>query len=118
MNTGKKRGAAGSVALGGLVLLASVAGHAEEKAPAVDPEAVRILKKMTDYIAGLQQFSVRSQNVIEDVHSSGHRVDYDVSGSVTVKRPNKMRLVRTGEMNQRFFYDGKTMTLYNPPENV
>ena len=38
---------------------------------------------------------------------------------MTVKRPNKLRAVRTGEsMNQRFFYDGKTLTLYNPSVKV
>jgi len=39
--------------------------------------------------------------------------------NVTVKRPNKMRALRTGElMNQRFFYDGKTMMVYNPDQKV
>jgi len=120
MNTGKKRSAIGCFAFGVSVLLATVPTHAraQAQAQAVDPDAVRILKQMTDYLAGLQQFSVRTQIVIEDVHSSGHRVDHDVSGSVTVKRPNKMRLARTGQVDQRFFYDGKTITLYNPSQNV
>jgi len=84
----------------------------------VNPEAVRILRRMTDHLAGLQQFSVRTQVVIEDVYSPGHRVDYDVSGDVTIKRPNKMRLARAGGMNQRFFYDGETIALYNPDSNL
>ena len=68
---------------------------------------------------GLQQFSVKTQNTIEDVYGSGHRIDRDLAASVTVKRPNKLLAVRTGEvMNQRFFYDGKTLTLYNPSVKV
>ena len=36
-----------------------------------------------------------------------------------VKRPNKLRAARVGGlMDQRFFYDGKTLTLYNPGEKV
>jgi hypothetical protein len=38
---------------------------------------------------------------------------------VTVKRPNKLHTVRTGAgMDQGFFYDGKTLTLYNPKEKT
>ena len=74
---------------------------------------------MTDFLDGLQQFSVNTHNMIEDLHVSGHRVDHDLAASVTVKRPNKLLAVRTGElMDQRFFYDGKTLTLYNPSEKV
>jgi hypothetical protein len=98
--------------------LATVSTEARAQAPAVDPAAVQTLKRMTDFLDGLQQFSLRSQNIIEDVHASGHRVDHDVTGNVTVKRPNKMRFVRTGALNQSFFYDGKTITLSNPAEKV
>jgi len=88
------------------------------KTSAVDPEAVRILKRMTDQLAAQQKFSVRLQVVIEDVDASGHRVDSDVSNNVTIKRPNKLVVKREGAMNQRFYYDGKSITLYNSRENV
>jgi hypothetical protein len=85
----------------------------------VDPAALQILKSMTDYMDGLKQFSVAVESEIEDLHSSGHRVDYDLKARVTVKRPNKLLAVRTGEtMSQSFFYDGKTLTLYNPVEKI
>jgi hypothetical protein len=36
-----------------------------------------------------------------------------------VSRPNKLRAHRKGDIvNQEFFYDGKTLTLYNPKENL
>jgi len=118
MTAWKRWTAAALCALGVLTLLVTVSTGARAQAPAVDPEAVRILKRMTDHLAGVQQFSVRSQNIIEDLYASRHRVDYDISGAVTVKRPNKMRFSRAGDWNQRFFYDGKTMALYNPNEKV
>ena len=115
MNTWKRRIALAWFALGVLTLLVTVSTEARAQTPAVDPAAVQILKRMTDFLDGLQQFSVNTQNILEELHVSGHRVDYDLSASVTVKRPNKLRAVRTGELtNQRFFYDGKTLTLYNP----
>jgi hypothetical protein len=119
MSRWKKWAAAAGIALGGVTL--SVAGRmdAQVNPPAIDPAALRILKSMTDYMAGLPQFSVAAQSEIEDLHSSGHRVDYDLRARVTVKRPNKLLAVRTGEtMSQSFFYDGKTLTLYSPVEKV
>jgi hypothetical protein len=36
-----------------------------------------------------------------------------------VWRPNRLRADRKGDVfNQEFFYDGKTLTLYNPKENL
>ena len=119
MNTWKKRIAAGLFALGALTLLVAVSTDAKAQAPAVDPAAVQTLKRMTDFLDGLQRFSVNTQSIIEEMHSSGHRVDYDLLANVTVKRPNKMRAQRTGElMNQRFLYDGKTLTVYDPTKKV
>ncbi len=118
MNTWKIGGAAW-FALGVLALLATVSTEARAQKPAVDPAATQILKRMTDYLGGLQKFSVTTQNTLEDQLISGHRVDYDFSASVTVRRPNKLRAVRLGDlMDQRFFYDGKTLTLYNPSDKV
>jgi hypothetical protein len=121
MNTRKRRAALAWFVLGVLILLATVStdARAQAPAPALDPVAVQTLKKMTDFLDGLQQFSVTAQSIIEEMHVSGHRVDYDLSAKVTVKRPNKLSAQRTGElMNQGFFYDGKTLTLSNPDQKV
>jgi hypothetical protein len=117
MNTWKRRTAPAWIALGVLILLVAVSTDA--RAQAVDPAAVQTLKRMTDFMDGLKKFSVTAQIVVEEMHVSGHRVDYDMSVTTTVKRPNKMRAVRTGELsNQRFYYDGKTMTAFNPDKKV
>jgi hypothetical protein len=119
MNTWKRRIASSCFALGVLALLLAVTEEARAQTAAVDPAAVQVLKRMTDFLDGLQQFSVNTHSMIEELHVSGHRVDFDLSASVTVKRPNKLRAVRTGGlMDQRFFYDGRTLTLYNPSQKV
>jgi hypothetical protein len=85
----------------------------------VDPEAVKLLRRMTDYLGSLQQFSVHTQTTLEDLLASGHRVDFDVSASVTISRPNKLRAERKGDLiDQIFYYDGKTLTLHNPSDKV
>jgi hypothetical protein len=119
MRTLNFRKAAALFALGVLALLATVSTEVRAQASAVDPAATQILKRMTDYIGSLRQFSVHTQNTLEDVLDSGHRVDLDVSASVTISRPNTLRAERRGELiDQVFYYDGKTLTLYNPSDKV
>jgi len=106
-------------ALGVLTLLVTVSTDVMAQKPAVDPAATQILKRMTDTLGGLQQFSVKTQNTIEERLGSGHRVDLDVSASIIVSRPNKLYAERKGDLvDQVFFYDGKTLTLYNPSDKV
>jgi hypothetical protein len=106
-------------ALGVIVLWPAVSAEVRAQAPAVDPAATQILNRMTDYLGSLKQFSVHTQNTLEDLLDSGHRVDFDVSASVIVSRPNKLRAERRGDLiDQIFYYDGKTLTLYNPSDKV
>jgi hypothetical protein len=74
---------------------------------------------MTDYVGGLQQFSVHTQNTLEDLLVTGQRVDVDVSADVAISRPNKLHAERKGDLvDQVFTYDGKTLALYNPSDKV
>jgi len=86
---------------------------------AIDSSAVHTLKRMTDYLGNLKQFSVHTQVTLEDVTEFGHRIDMDVSSSVIIKRPNKLRAERRGDpIDQTLYYDGKYLTLYNPGDKV
>jgi hypothetical protein len=85
----------------------------------VDPAATQILEKMTSYLGSLNTFSLHTQNTIEDLLDSGYRVDSDISAQVIIRRPNKVRAERRGDMvDQVFYYDGETLTLYNPSDSV
>jgi len=111
--------AAGAMAFGFLTLSAIVSADALAQAPAVDPAAVQKFKRMTEFLDGLPQFSVNTQSIIEEMRFSGHRVDYDLSAKVAVKRPNKLSAARSGELlNEQLFYDGKTLTLYRPSDKT
>ena len=106
-------------AFGLLLLVTTFPTEAQAQAPAVDPAATQILQRMTAYLASLQKFSVHTQNNLEDELDSGHRVDFDISADVILSRPNKLRAERKGDLvDQTFYYDGKTLTLYNPAEQV
>ena len=94
MSAWKRWITAACFALGVSTLLTTAPMDAQAQAPAVDPAAVEKLKRMTEFLDGLKQFSLQTQNVIEELHGSGHRVDKDLVANVTVKRPNKLRAVR------------------------
>jgi hypothetical protein len=112
---------AGSVFLvfGVLLVIASIPAGLHAQSPAVDEAATQILQRMTTYLGKLRQFSVHTQTNFEDELDSGHRVDFDISATVLVSRPNKVHAERKGDLvDQSFYYDGKTLTLYNPSEKA
>ena len=103
------------------VVLAALAvglpSAAYAQAAGVDPEALKQLRRMTDYMAALPQFSFDTHDTLEAVLKTGQKLDFDFSTKVTVQRPNRLRAERSGDIvSQKFFYDGKTLSLYNPDE--
>jgi len=105
--------------LGVFALSMTVTPRVGAQATAVDPAATQTLQRMIDYLGSLKQFSVHTQNTLEDLLPSGQRIDRDISADIMISRPNKLQAERKGELfEQVFFYDGKTLTLYNPADQV
>src|SRR5215475_1266651 len=102
-----------------LLVLAGWSQAAESQPAGVQPEAEKLLRRMSDYLAGRQRFSLKAESTIEVVLTSGQKLQLDSPATLMVSRPNKLRANRQGDIaNQEFFYDGKTLTLFNPKENV
>jgi len=81
--------------------------------PNADSDALQILKRMTDYLGGLESFSMHTENSFEDVLDSGQKIQYDFASSVVIQRPNKLRAERTdGAVDQLVVYDGRTLSIY------
>ena len=67
------------------------------------------------FLAAQKQFSVDTRSTIEAVLASGQKLQFDHAASLSVLRPNRMRAERRGELvDQVFYYDGKSLTLFNP----
>jgi len=80
----------------------------------VDAKADTVLRAMTTYMAGLKQFSVQTENSLEVVTTEGQKIQFVAPASLTVSRPDKLLAERRGDVaDQSFFYDGKTLTLFN-----
>jgi hypothetical protein len=81
----------------------------------IDPEAQRLLKASTDFLASQKQFSAETRNTLEIVLKSGQKIEFNHQARLSVQRPNKLRAERTGDLvDQVFVYDGKSLTLHNP----
>jgi hypothetical protein len=92
----------------------TAAAPEQPAATTVDSEAVRLLKRAIDHLSGLQRFSAKTRIFTEDLLDTGHRVDYESYGSMTIQRPDKLRGERTGVgYHQAIYYDGTTLTLFD-----
>jgi hypothetical protein len=78
----------------------------------VDPEADKLLRQMTDYLSGLQSFTVRNFAVDEMTLKTGEKIQMTSDSDIAVQRPNRLRNTQRGEGDGLgLWYDGKTMTL-------
>ena len=90
----------------------SVEQPKKAKAPNIEPRAAQVLKHMTDYLKGLQQFSVQAEITEDVLLDSGLTIQDGRSVTASVRRPNRLRADAVGDLGDRqLFYDGKTMTL-------
>lgn len=87
--------------------------HSQGQSPAVETKADRLLREMSAYLAALEQFSVQTENTLEAVLTSGEKIQFDNPVNLSMRRPNKLRVDRKGDIvRQEFFYDGTTLTLH------
>ncbi|MFY9942123.1 MAG: DUF2092 domain-containing protein [Desulfobacterales bacterium] len=84
----------------------------------IDPQAEKLMRAATTYLAGQNRFSVDTRSTIEVVLASGQKIQFDHGATLAVQRPNKLRAERKGDLiDQVFYYDGKSLTLHNPSDN-
>ena len=111
-----------AAALLGLVAVSAPATDVKPTAtdgkPAIDPQADKLLRRMGDYLAQAQFFSVNAE-VWQDLQlASGQRAQAGRTVEVQVRRPNRLHTeLRSPRRNRGLYYDGKSITLLNRVEN-
>ena len=113
-----------SFAAGTLVCLIAMAATAADMAkpavekPAIDPQADELLRRMSDYLAQAQFFSV-SAEIWQDIQlGSGQQVQAGRTVELQVRRPDRFHAeVRSTRRNRALYYDGKTLTILNRAQN-
>src|SRR6185437_5258868 len=81
----------------------------------LDPNALEALNKMSAYLRTLPAFTVRSDTTRDEVNGNGQKLQFLGSVTYEARRPNGL-VVETAEdrRERKFYYDGKTLTLYAP----
>jgi len=89
-------------------------------APAAMPEArttpqpEKILQQTCDFLKSTEQFSFKAEVTDDRVYTGGKKLQFAFDLEAYVHRPDKVRINAEGDLeNKQFFYDGKTITLYD-----
>lgn len=89
------------------VLTLATTGGARADDPA------KLLKTMTDYLAGQKSLSAKFDSDIEVITPELQKIQFTSSGELKMNRPDKLRIRRTGGYaDVDLVYDGKTVSLY------
>jgi hypothetical protein len=87
--------------------------------PGVEPDAVAILKAMSEKLAAAKTISFTAVSTYESPAVNGQPLYYTTVSQVVVGRPDKLRVVTPGDgPPTEFYYDGKTMVAYDPATNL
>jgi hypothetical protein len=115
-----------AVRLVGLAVLAAAfalgVGQAETKKgkPAIDKKADEQLKKACTYLAKMKSFRFQVNETLDEVTDDGQKLQFNNERKVTVVRPDRLYVESTGDTvgERQFYYNGKTITLYDKKKNV
>ena len=88
-------------------------------APAVAPEADRLLRDMGDYLKAAPQMSFHAEITHDDLLPTGQKLQLGATYQAAVRRPDRVFTEYVGDVDaRRLWYDGKTVTLYDPMLDV
>ena len=86
---------------------------------AVEPRVEQILKATAEYLKTAEQYTFHADITVDDVLSTGQKIQFAASFDAAVKRPNMVRTVYQGDLrSSSAWYDGKTFALMNMAENL
>ncbi len=78
-----------------------------------------LLNQVCDFLKAQTSFTVEVDVTYDNVLESGEKVQYSGYQQLWVRKPDRMRSDYTGDERQtRFYYDGKSFSLFTPPLNV
>src|SRR5690242_3783931 len=83
--------------------------------PDASAQANRLLKQMSGYIGSANEFTFHADISFEHVLPTGQKLQFLAAEEVALQRPGHLSVQWTGDLgDRRFWYDGKSVTLYDP----
>ncbi len=87
--------------------------------PGLEPHAIEILKDACEHLAAAKTMSFTAVVSYESPSRLGPPLVYSTRSEVTLQRPDKLRVLTSGDgPASDFYYDGKSMTAFAPAENL
>ena len=85
-----------------------------------EPQAMPILKKMSEYLAQAERFSVVVRDGYDVVQESGQKIEFGEVRKITVSRPDRLRfeVEKSNGEKRLVIFDGKDITVYLANENI
>lgn len=103
-----------AVLLSLMILLGTSAG-----VKADEEDAKRLLKAMSDYLGAQSALSFGFDATLEIVTKDDQKLALASSGTLTLNRPDKIRVTRSGGFaDVEMLFDGKTLTLFGKNANL
>jgi len=94
---------------------AAAAPAATTATPVVVEQADRLLRQMGEYLGSADQFTFHADILFDHVLPSGQKLQFAASEDVALQRPDRLYVEWSSDLGDRqFWYDGKTVTLYDP----
>lgn len=88
-------------------------------APIVEQHALDHLKAMSDKLATAKSFTYHARSSVEMPIKTGQFTTHFVETDVALERPDKLRVIVTGDLpNYHFFYDGASVSVFDPASNL
>lgn len=114
--SGTKRRAAGLVVAAIAIALSNAPSRAQS---AIDPDAVSVLRAMTDQLQAMKEFDVEYDTDHEVLQRDGQKIQYSASGRIAVSRSAGFHMTRQGPYaDTEVSFDGKVVSLYGKRLNV
>ena len=82
---------------------------------AVEPQALQALQRMSAYLGTIGKFEIKADTTLDQVYRNGQKLQFGGTIEYKVARPGGFMIsVATDRKVRKFYYDGKTLTMYGP----
>lgn len=103
----------------GLLMSSRLISDAAAQQAKIAPNAMAVIRQTCDHLKSLKQFSFRAEVTNDEVYYEGKKLQYGLDMQTFVRRPDRLRVNAEGDLvNKEFFFNGKTITLYDKTDKV
>jgi hypothetical protein len=101
-------------------MMAHVAGAADEQVTSVDEQALTLLKRSADFMAGSRSIRLAVEYGFDVVQTSGQKIEFGGTRKIMARRPDRARIefTRRDGTEGELVFDGKQVTLVNRNNNL